>query len=125
MREHPFAPEGEPSPVDARRFLARHGERLALDLLAHRAADLAGKTVPESELEWLGRFRTLVEQERAQPHRLADLAVDGSDLIAAGFSEGPELGAALGHMLSCVVEDPRVNTREWLLAEAGRLRGES
>ena len=31
---------------DARRFLARHGERLALDLLAHRAADLAGKTSP-------------------------------------------------------------------------------
>ena len=125
VREHPFAPEGEPSPVDARRFLARHGERLAFDLLAHRAADLAGKTVPESELAWLGRFRTLVEQERAQPHRLADLAVDGSDLIAAGFSEGPELGAVLEHMLSCVVEDPRVNTREWLLAEAGRLRGES
>ena len=73
VREHPFDPEGEPAPVDARRFLARHGERLALDLLAHRAADLAGKTVPDSEWDWLGRFRTLVEQERGQPHRLADL----------------------------------------------------
>ena len=125
VREHPFTPEGEPSAVDARRFLARHGERLALDLLAHRAADLAGKTAPESEWDWLGRFRTLVEQERAQPHRLADLEVDGADLIEAGFTEGPELGAALEHMLRSVVEDPRVNTREWLLAEAGRLRGES
>ena len=48
-RDSPFASDGEPSPVDARRFLARHGERLALDLLAHRAADLAGKDVPESE----------------------------------------------------------------------------
>jgi len=121
VREHPFAPEGEPSPVDARRFLARHGDRLALDLLAHRAADLAGKTVPESELDWLGRFRTLVEQERTQPHRLADLAVDGSDLIAAGFSEGPKLGRALQTLLAEVVEDPERNRREQLLSRAREL----
>ena len=64
VREHPFTLEDEPAPVDARRFLARHGERLARDLLAHRAADLAGKTVPASEWERLERFRALVEQER-------------------------------------------------------------
>ena len=121
VREHPFALEGEPSPVDARRFLARHGERLAFDLLAHRAADLAGKTVPASEWDWLGRFRTLVEQERAQPHRLADLDVDGGDLIAAGFSEGPQLGRVLQTLLDEVVEDPERNRREQLLTRAREL----
>jgi tRNA nucleotidyltransferase (CCA-adding enzyme) len=121
VREHPFDPKGEPEPVDARRFLARHGERLALDLLAHRAADLAGKTVPDSEWEWLGRFRTLVEQERGQPHRLADLKVDGSDLIAAGYSEGPELGQVLRALLDEVVEDPELNGREYLLTRAKEL----
>ena len=107
--------------MDARRFLARHGERLALDLLAHRAADLAGKTVPESDWDWLGRFRTLVEQERGQPHRLADLDVDGADLIAVGFSEGPELGQVLRTLLDEVVEDPERNRREVLLARAREL----
>jgi tRNA nucleotidyltransferase (CCA-adding enzyme) len=121
VREHPFAPEGEPSPVDARRFLARHGERLALDLLAHRAADLAGKSVPKSEWDWLERFRTLVEQERTQPHRLADLDVDGTDLIASGFSEGPELGRVLQALLAEVVEDPARNRREHLLSRAREL----
>ncbi len=122
VREHPFDPQGEPAPVDARRFLARHGERLALDLLAHRAADLAGKTVPDSDWEWLGRFRTLVEQERGQPHRLADLHVDGSDLIvSAGFSEGPELGSVLRALLDEVVEDPERNTRDYLLSRAKEL----
>ena len=121
VREHPFAPEGEPSPVDARRFLARHGERLALDLLAHRAADLAGKTVPESEWDWLERFRVLVEQERTQPHRLADLDVDGTDLIAAGFSEGPELGRVLQTLLAEVVDEPERNRREHLLSRAREL----
>ena len=52
VREHPFALADDPQPVDARRFLARHGERLAFDLLAHRAADLSGKTVPPTE--WSG-----------------------------------------------------------------------
>ena len=121
VREHPFAPDGEPSPVDARRFLARHGERLALDLLAHRAADLAGKTVPASEWEWLGRFRELVEQERSQPHQLVDLDVDGGDLIAAGFSEGPQLGRVLQALLAEVVEDPERNRREQLLSRAREL----
>ena len=121
VREHPFAPEGDPSPVDARRFLARHGERLALDLLAHRAADLAGKTVPQSEWDWLGRFRTLVEQERTQPHRLADLEVDGAALIALGFSEGPEIGRVLRTLLAEVVEDPERNRRENLLSRAWEL----
>ena len=118
VQEHPFAPEGEPSPVAARRFLARYGERLALDLLAHRAADLAGKTVPQTEWDWLGRFRTLVEQERGQPHRLADLEVDGADLIAVGYSEGPELGRVLRTLLAEVVEDPERNRREHLLSRA-------
>ncbi len=121
VREHPFAAEDEPQPVDARRFLARHGERLAFDLLAHRAADLAGKTVPESEWDWLGRFRALVEQERTQPHRLADLAVDGADLIAAGFSEGPQLGHVLQTLLAEVVDDPDLNLREQLLSRAVEL----
>ncbi|HUQ23478.1 MAG TPA: HD domain-containing protein [Gaiellaceae bacterium] len=121
VREHPFAAEGAPSGVDARRFLARHGESLALDLLAHRAADLSGKTVPASEWEWLDRFRVLVEQERSQPHRLADLDVDGGDLIEAGFSEGPQLGRVLRTLLDEVVEHPERNRREELLSRAREL----
>ena len=121
VREHPFSLRDESTPVEARRFLARHGERLARDLLAHRAADLSGKTVPAAEWERLDRFRALVEQERVQPHRLADLAVDGSDLIAAGFSEGPALGQALQTLLGEVVEDPARNEREQLLDRAREL----
>ena len=121
VREHPFRIPEEPTDVDARRFLARHGERMAFDLLAHRAADLAGKTPPVGASEQAERFRVLVEQERSQPHRLADLAVDGSDLIGLGYSEGPELGQTLRTLLDEVVEDPRRNEREQLLRRAREL----
>jgi tRNA nucleotidyltransferase (CCA-adding enzyme) len=121
VREHAFALPDDPQPVDARRFLARHGERLALDLLEHRAADLAGKTVPERDWERLERFRSLIERERSQPYRLTDLAVDGSDLIEIGYREGPQLGQTLQTLLAEVVEDPERNDRGQLLRRAREL----
>jgi tRNA nucleotidyltransferase (CCA-adding enzyme) len=63
-------------------------------------------------------MHSLLEQDRVQPHRLADLAGDGSDLIALGYGEGPELGAALDALRDAVVEDPALNTRERLLERA-------
>ena len=121
MREHAFHELPEPRPVDARRFLARHGDEVALDLLAHKAADFRAKDRTPEEHAALARFRELVEQEGSSPHRLADLAVDGSDLIAIGFREGPELGRVLGLLLADVVEEPERNTREWLLERSRTL----
>jgi tRNA nucleotidyltransferase (CCA-adding enzyme) len=66
-------------------------------------------------------FRRVVEHERASPHRLADLAVRGDDLLALGFAPGPKLGEALRKLLHDVVEDPSLNTREELLARASKL----
>ena len=86
VREHPFEELADPQPVDARRFLARHGDRLALDLLAHKAADFRGSDrSPPSMPPWpvSGARRLGLES----PHRLADLAVDGNDLIAIGHRE--------------------------------------
>jgi tRNA nucleotidyltransferase (CCA-adding enzyme) len=102
----------------ARRFLRQHGEELAFDLVAHKDADLRGKHVSDEELEALTRLRLLLEQERASPYRLVDLAVDGSDLMELGFGEGPELGRTLESLLDAVVEDPSLNTREQLLERA-------
>ena len=104
----------------ARRFLREHGDELAFDLVAHKQADLRGKQVPQEERDAAARLHDLLEQERAQPHRLADLAVNGSDLIELGYREGPELGHTLESLLDAVVDDPSLNTREQLLERARR-----
>ena len=122
VREHAFHELARPRPLDARRFLARHGDELALDLLAHKAADLQGKQRTDAEHAALARFRELVAEERSSPHTLADLAVTGDDLIAAGFREGPELGRVLAVLLDEVVEEPRRNERDGLLERARTLR---
>jgi tRNA nucleotidyltransferase/poly(A) polymerase len=117
VRAHAFSLE-DVDELFARRFLREHGDELAFDLVVHKEADLKGKEVSQDELEAASRLRSLLDQERAQPHRLADLAVDGSDLIALGYGEGPALGAALEALLDAVVDDPALNTRDRLLERA-------
>jgi putative nucleotidyltransferase with HDIG domain len=105
----------------ARRFLQAHGEQLAFDLVAHKLADLGAKQVPPEETESAQRLRRLLEQERSNPHRLTDLAVDGGDLLELGYRQGPRVGAALNVLLDDVVSDPRRNERAWLLERAKEL----
>jgi len=117
VRAHAFSLE-EVDARFARRFLREHGEELAFDLVVHKEADLRGKKVSQTELDAAARLRSLLEQERTQPHRLEDLAVDGSDLLQIGYREGPELGQTLDSLLDAVVDDPALNTREELLERA-------
>jgi len=42
--------------------------------------------------------------------------VTGDDLLAAGVRPGPEVGETLERLLGEVLEDPRRNTKEYLLS---------
>jgi hypothetical protein len=117
VRAHAFSLE-DVDELFARRFLRVHGDELAFDLVSHKEADLRGKKISPAELEAVARLRRLLEQERERPHRLTDLAVDGSDLIELGFAEGPALGRTLESLLDAVVDDPTLNTRDQLLERA-------
>lgn len=122
VREHGFAPPQRDDPVRARRFLARHGWNLANDLFAHKEADLRAKGRDVSDdLARLARFRRLVDAERGQPHRLADLGINGTDLLALGIPEGPQLGTVLEQLLDEVLEQPERNERAWLVERAKEL----
>jgi tRNA nucleotidyltransferase (CCA-adding enzyme) len=107
----------------ARRFLAKHGDEVAFELVDHKEADYRGKPSedggpPVEDIERLDDFRRMLRRERAEPHRLADLAVDGNDLIELGFKPGPELGHALRDLLRQVVDEPALNSRPVLLGRA-------
>jgi tRNA nucleotidyltransferase (CCA-adding enzyme) len=122
VASHMFVPPKHDDPVRARRFLARHGIDLVRDLAAHKEADLRAKgRAADDDLAALSAFARLLEREALSPHRLADLAVSGSDLIEIGYREGPKLGKTLRQLLDEVVEDPRRNERERLLARAREL----
>lgn len=54
-------------------------------------------------------------REREECTSLKDLAVNGSDLIAAGFAPGKKLGEVLNRLLATVIEEPEKNRKEVLL----------
>lgn len=53
---------------------------------------------------------------------LKQLAVNGTDLIAAGLQPGKEIGDVLKELLERVLEDPKQNTRENLLQQAHKIK---
>jgi tRNA nucleotidyltransferase (CCA-adding enzyme) len=121
VRAHMMDP-GKADEVRARRLLQRYGVGVTFDLLDHKEADLAGKRGNERDVERLRMFRKVVERERSSAHRVRDLAINGDDLLAAGFKRGPAIGRALHTMLDEVVRDPELNTRERLLERAAELK---
>jgi tRNA nucleotidyltransferase (CCA-adding enzyme) len=118
---HDFRLDGEVDARFARRFLASHGLERARELVALKRADLSVKEVDPAELAALARLEQEIEGQRDRPYRLADLAVNGRDLLELGYREGPALGTALARLLDDVLDDPALNSREALLARAREL----
>jgi hypothetical protein len=73
------------------------------------------------KLDRVAAFRAVVRQELVSPYRLADLAIDGNDLIGLGYVPGPAIGRVLSDLLAEVVDDPSRNSRDGLLVRAGKL----
>ena len=121
VRGHSFSVERDFDAESARRFLAEHGDRLALELIAHKRADLLAKRPEPWELPALDTMEAAIQRERRQPLRIGDLAIDGNDLIALGFSQGPALGEALATLLDDVLAEPERNTPDWLRERAREL----
>ena len=70
-----------------------------------------------AELEELCRlYKEIVEDNNCIC--LKDLAVTGSDLIGAGITPGKQIGEILNELLEIVLEDPELNTRDYLLEKA-------
>lgn len=60
-------------------------------------------------------YRRALRVAYRDPIAIADLAVDGDDLQAAGIARGPALGQILVRLRDAVLDDPARNTREQLL----------
>lgn len=91
-------------PATIRRILAKLGRRYAADAIALHA------------IEW-AQTVTIEEAIRGAPLAVGELAIGGDALVAAGVcSPGPKLGRTLASLLDWVLEDPRRNTADQLLA---------
>lgn len=112
-------------PAHVRRWAAATGRPafpLLLRLAAARWAALRARSLLAPSSAATRRFyRQGVRTAYHDPIALADLAVDGDDLVAAGIAPSPALGQILAALRDAVLEDPARNTRTELLALARTL----
>jgi len=126
VREHMFHYESVWSQAAVRRFIIRAGLDNLEDLYDLRLADMYGMHNAPVELRYGEAIKLLLElKERIAEElkkenalSLKDLAINGNDLIAAGFEKGRKLGQILNQLLDCVIEDPQMNTKEKLMEAA-------
>lgn len=118
--DYSFVPEERP----VRRAMHKIGADLFPLLLELRRGDLVAHAEPY-RTEGPENLRKVWQvflgiKSREECTSLKDLAVNGSDLIAAGFAPGKELGEVLNRLLFWVIEEPEKNQKELLLAEADK-----
>ena len=82
--------------------------------MGYRPADEA------AQLSWIDEKEDLYRKiiREGQPFSIRQLAVTGSDLMEQGMEKGPRIGRTLQRLLNLVIEDPSMNSKEKLLAEA-------
>lgn len=111
----------ELTPKAVRRAIVKTGEELFPYLLEVKRADFLAQSMylreeKEEELKQLEAiYKEVIANKDCTSVKM--LAVNGSDLIAAGMKPGKELGAALQRLLEIVLEDPSLNTKEYLLSQ--------
>lgn len=105
-----------------RRAMNRIGPALFPLYLEVRRADVLAQSLylREEKLADIAGVERLYREALARREcvTLKDLAVNGSDLIEAGFRPGRELGEILQSLLDDVMREPELNERERLLALA-------
>lgn len=122
VRHHMYQYTPEWRPATVRRFMRTVGVEHIDDLFLLREADCrarAGVAGMAEELERLEALRQQVAEERRANAslRVTDLAVDGGDVMRVlGVAAGPHVGQALERLLEFVIESPRANQRETLIA---------
>lgn len=106
------APPAEMTPASARRLIRRFGE----------GAD-AALSLWECAGYDIGELRGLADMVRTEGfcRSIADLAVNGNDLLRVGIPRGKELGETLKGLLEYVTDHPEDNRREVLLEIVGKI----
>ncbi len=126
ITEHMFNYTPDWTVAAVRRFIIRVGQQSLEDLFDLRLADMYGMHNLPIEYKYSAAIELLVELkdriadelEKKNALTLKDLAINGNDLIEAGFKKGKQLGLILNQLLECVIEDPQMNDKEKLLEVA-------
>ncbi len=102
-----------------RRMMYQSGTKIYPALFTLKRADILAQSEykRKQKLADLTEFERLYEEILAaeQCVSLKDLAVTGADLIELGMKPGKQIGDVLRQLLELVIDEPKKNTKEYLL----------
>ena len=123
IRWHMFFSDTEQITASAvRRMIVNVGKDYIWDLIDLRVCDRVGTGRPKENPYRLRQYRALIEEVMVDPIDVGMLKIDGNTLIKdLGIQAGPIIGLILNALLEEVLEDPKLNSIEYLSKKATEL----
>lgn len=116
VRWHMFFSDTETISLSAvRRMIANVGEENIWDLMNIRICDRIGTGRPKENPYRLRKYKAMIEEALRDPISVAMLKIDGKRIMeVTHVTPGPKIGSILNALLEEVLEDPKLNTAEYL-----------
>lgn len=116
VRWHMFFSETETITLSAVRRVVRNvGPDLIWDLMDVRSADRVGTGRPKETTYRLRKYHSMIEEVMRDPISVKQLELGGEEIIQlTKSSPGPHIGLILEILLSEVLDDPKLNTKDYL-----------
>jgi poly(A) polymerase/tRNA nucleotidyltransferase (CCA-adding enzyme) len=106
----------------ARRIVAKVGADNVWDLMKVRACDRIGMGRPKEAPYRLRKYESMIEEAMRAPTSVTMLKIDGNNLIKdLKLKPGPKIGYILHALLEEVLDNPDLNTKEYLLDKSSEL----
>ena len=123
IRWHMFFADTEQISLSAvRRIISSVGRDNIWDLMNLRGADRMGMGRPKESPYRLRKYHSMVEEAMTAPVSVGMLKIDGQKIMkATGEAPGPKIGYILHALLEEALDNPALNTEEYLKKRAKEL----
>ena len=108
--------------IVVKRRLNKMGKERFLELLQIQRADNLAQNPELVDIDHFARLEKMAEEISKECFSLSTLAINGSELIEAGFEKGRGIGEILGTLLDEVIENKLPNEKNALLKRAQELK---
>ena len=123
VRWHMFFSDPDQITLSAvRRMIANVGKDNIWDLMHVRECDRIGTGRPKENPYRLRKYKAMIEEVMHDPVSVGMLKIDGNRIMEVTHeTPGPKIGFVLHALLEEVMEDPKLNTPEYLESKAQEL----
>lgn len=123
VRWHQFSVNENQTDKALRRFIRNIGPENIEDMMDLRIGDRLGGGLQQPESWRLKLFRKRLKEVMKKPFTVADLKVDGHDVMKIlGLGPGPKVGEVLNALFEEAADDAKKNNRDYLLSRLGNLK---